>query len=145
MTAITNQEIIGSVELSELYPYDLEDSNRAGFEKTLNLLGYIPMFSTATGSYRVVINIASTVVSAVKATFLLLADLFTTKPYPYPYRSYKHLTYIGHNLCNILRGCVEAVPLIGNACTFLYDCLIGRVSYDVEKTGLHYIVRKTQA
>ena len=139
MSSISYQE--GTLELSPLYPYDLVDLDRSRSEKTLNLLGYIPAFSSCTGAYRILDGVIGVVFSLAKAILLAIPDSIF-RDSQLPSRSYKHLTYVGHNTCNILRGVVELVPVLGNIATFTYDGLIGRVSYDVEKTGPHYIIKK---
>lgn len=34
-------DMVTSLELSDAFPYDLIDQNKASFEKTLNVVGYI--------------------------------------------------------------------------------------------------------
>lgn len=134
-------DMVTSLELSDAFPYDLIDQNRASFEKTLNVVGYIPAISVFSGAIRALSGVASIVVSAVKGSFLLIADLFSNQPFKYPYRSYKHLTYIGHGLLNVIRGIIEGVPVAGNLLCLGYDFLIGRIYYSVEKTGPHYVLK----
>lgn len=112
--------------------YALDDRDQASLEKMLNVLGYIPFVSSASGAVRVVTAIIQLISSAVKIPLCAIADLFQKNPKGYTYRIQKHIAYIGHSWANIFRGVVENAIGFGNILTFAYDRLVGRIRYPVE-------------
>ena len=112
--------------------YALQDRDQASFEKTLNVLGYIPIISSGSGAVRVISSLMTLISSAVKIPLCAIADLFQKNPKGYTFRIQKHIAYIGHSWANIFRGVVEIAVGFGNILTFAYDRLAGRISYPVE-------------
>jgi hypothetical protein len=113
-------------------PYALNDRDQANLEKTLNILGYIPLISCASGTVRVVISFLSFINSAVKLPLCAIADLFQSTPRGYSYRIEKHLSYMGHSIANMVRGSLEQGLILGNIICYAYDNLLGRIRYPVE-------------
>lgn len=116
----------------KLDPYIFVERDQASFEKTLNVLGYIPFISSVTGGVRILSSSITLITSAIKLPLCAIADLFQHTPRGYSFRIQKHISYMCHSLLNIFRGSVEFSFLIGNIMTFSYDSLIGRISYPVE-------------
>lgn len=116
-----------------LDPYIFVEKDQVTFEKTLNVLGYIPIISSASGCIRIISSSIQLVSSAVKMPLCALADLFQETPKGYAFRIKKHAGFMGHSLSNIFRGCVEFSCFIGNISCFCYDKFIGRIRYETEK------------
>jgi hypothetical protein len=114
-------------------PYALSDRDQASFEKTLNVLGYIPIISSASGVVRMASAVIRLIASAVKIPLCAIADLFQKTPRGYLYRIQVHTSYLGHSWANFFRGFVELFLIFGNVLTFSYDQLIGRIRYPIEK------------
>ena len=137
MSSINNSDIISiqpypNFDDPTFDPYILVERDQASFEKTLNVLGYIPIISSATGVVRIVSSIITLISSAVKLPLCAIADLFQRTPRKYSFRIQKHISYIAHSMVNIFRGAIEFSIVLGNILTFSYDRLIGRISYPVE-------------
>lgn len=113
--------------------YIFVERDQVAFEKTLNVLGYIPVISSASGCVRIISSIIQLVSSAVKMPLCAIADLFQATPKGYAFRIKKHAGFMGHSLSNIFRGCVEFPWFIGNIACFCYDRFIGRIRYETEK------------
>lgn len=113
-------------------PYALDEKDQAAFEKTLNILGYIPLVSSFSGAIRIISSVITLVSSAVKGPLCAIADLFQKTPRGYSFRLQKHITYMGHSWANMFRGAIEFAFVFGNILTFSYDRLIGRIRYPVE-------------
>jgi hypothetical protein len=113
-------------------PYALSDRDQANFEKTLNVLGYIPFISSASGVVRMASAVITLITSAVKIPLCAIADLFQKTPKGYSYRIHVHVCYIAHSCANLFRGFVEFWVVLGNVLTFSYDRLIGRIGYPIE-------------
>jgi hypothetical protein len=112
--------------------YDIYEQHQADIEKTLNILGYIPGVSSSTGIGRSLLGIVGLVKNSVKMVFYTLTDIFKRCSHGYGYRTFKHASYIFHDLGNIIRGSIEFLPLIGNNLGMVYDLAIGRFSYSLE-------------
>jgi hypothetical protein len=124
--------------LAQRYTYDFYEQQRESFEKTINVFGYIPVISTFSGTLRMVVGGIALIKHVVAAVFCSIADLFGSNSNGYGYRVFKYSAYCIHDLCNVIRGGVELFPLAGNLITFIYDFALGRFSYAVEYTGVHY-------
>lgn len=133
-----NQDVYDEAQRSQLFSYDVYEQDRASFEKTFNVLGYIPAVSTASASVRILVNVCALIKHIVSASLCAIIDLFKSSPNGSHFRALKNISYIGHDIHNIIRGIVEFIPLIGNISTICYDGFIGRWSYPVESTGVHY-------
>jgi hypothetical protein len=108
------------------------DVRRAGMEKTLNIAGYFPGFSSISGSARAIWGVAEIIVSVVKAPFLLIRDLFSSYSHGKFHRSYLNFAHSGHAILNLLRGVIESAPVIGNVTCAVYDLMDLRIGYAVE-------------
>ncbi len=113
-------------------PYAFSDRDQASFEKTLNVLGYIPFISSASGFVRMASAVITLIESAVKIPLCAIADLFQKTPRGYSYRMKVHASYIAHSVANLFRGFLEFCVILGNVLTFSYDRLIGRIRYPIE-------------
>lgn len=111
---------------------ECKDVRRASMEKTLNIAGYFPGFSSISGSARAIWAVAEIIVSVVKAPFLLIGDLFSTYSHGKFHRSYLNMAHSGHAILNLVRGVVESAPVIGNVTCVVYDLMDLRIGYAVE-------------
>ncbi|MCH9631504.1 MAG: hypothetical protein S4CHLAM37_15270 [Chlamydiia bacterium] len=112
--------------------YDQKEQDLVSMEKVFNIMGYIPVCSSASGPVRSLFGTIQTIVALVKIPFTLLFDLFRENPKGYGNRTLRNCHYAAHGLGNIVRGFVEIVPLLGNITTIFYDTLGLRISYSVE-------------
>lgn len=123
----------------QLYTYDRYEKERADIETTLNIVGYIPGISIATGVVRTLFGLGALIKHVVAAAFYSISDLFMKSPNGYSYRVSKNIKYIGHDIANVFRGLVELLPVVvNNIALICYGSIFGRISYPVEETGVRY-------
>ena len=98
----------------------------------LNILGYMPGISSASGTTRVLYGIIETVAGLAAGLFLGLANRVIHYPQG-SYRAMKQLSYAAHGSENIFRGIVELLPFVVNILALIaYDLTITRHEYDAE-------------
>lgn len=89
-------------------------------EKQLNLLGYIPFISSFSGRLRSYIGDAQIIISLAGLLFRGTEYHFTKQSEPKKMAHF-HAVCIREGLGNYFRGYVEAIPVLGNVSTFVYD------------------------
>jgi hypothetical protein len=107
-------------------------------ERTLNVLGKIPIVSCATGAYRIFFlgsfQLCGGGISFCCGTVGLAAQLtgyatFSAKLYTY---ALFWADLFAHGILNVIRGVVEVCPVIGNIAVVVYDWVregAGVISY----------------
>lgn len=127
--------------------YDDYEKFRADFEKNLNLWGYFPVVSAASGSIRVLTFDILSIVDAVSIVFALFDNRSSAKDRGM--KIVKNVTYIIHDMFNSARGVIESmsffIPLAGvpivtlsqsifnGIAFFVYDGCDLRLRYSIEK------------
>ena len=113
----------------------------------------------ASGSIRTFVGVTALVKHIASVAWCSIIDLFKSTPNGCGHRVFKHITYSMHDIGNIVRGSIEILPVVVIISFFIfgpavfpigflgfcnnifllgYDSLIGRFSYSVEYTGVHY-------
>src|ERR1700722_18020208 len=109
--SITGNLLPGSVQRPDIMTFVACTSLRTDISSgvcTLNKLGYIPGVSTITGLGRSLLGIVHTIAHLACAIFSKNQS--------------DHLQEAGLGLKNIVRGVIEAIPIIGNITIGAIDC-----------------------
>jgi hypothetical protein len=86
-------------------------------DQSLNSAGEIPVLSTITGSLRITLGLAETI-SNIALSLLAL--------FPLVFQNNKRMigecaNHSVHGIINIIRGAIEALPIIGNVIMYAYN------------------------
>ena len=108
--SVTGNLLRGSIQRPDAAILATLDNDQVKTYNTLsrwNRYGYVPVLSTITGFARTLLATIHTIAHAA------LATLSKNRAH--------HLNEASLGLKNIVRGCVEMVPLIGNTAVYLFD------------------------
>jgi hypothetical protein len=95
-------------------------------DRGFNILGYIPLVSSITGPIRSGIwGTGQLFIGLIGLPISLLVALFSGGSWSHVFWFWAAL--IVNGVLNMIRGTIEAVPLLGNLIVFLYDRIRGGV------------------
>lgn len=101
-------------------------------EHAFNVLGWVPVLSSASGAIRIIAGKVQLVAALALAFFQKISGLIFQKK-SYIELSNHSFDYVKHGIANICRGYLETIPLIGNVSLFVYDLLPdSRMKYEEE-------------
>lgn len=98
--------------------FDQMNQLLTSFEKGLNVVGYVPIVSTISGSVRLAYGKLEAIVAIAAIAFHFMAGLIGIEGSAEKLRA--AVPYVLHGFANMGRGLVEILPFINLTC-YLYD------------------------
>lgn len=93
-------------------------------EEVLNVMGYVPMISTASGAVRRIYAMVQIITGVALLIITALGSYFNNNKHLQELR-HRFKGQIMNGLGNLTRATVEMVPFFGNITTMIYDNVMG--------------------
>jgi hypothetical protein len=120
-------------------PYSGREEVQATIEKTLNILGYIPVVSIYSGMLRKGYGGVCLIVDVATIFFLQIKTFYKGHTPEGDFEIHRHLWYSVHDFLNIIRGDWETTNYlsayyVNNVLCIIYDLIVPRFAYPSEST-----------